>query len=133
MTSIITRVSGYHCRNVTHSVEINQNQKYQLFKECTLNLTSHQNLKGQSVMVYSKLHFFPNPLIFIFFIYLFFFCIFGENSTVITYLYNNFLGNSIFLERETILCWWELISVGNNEFKPEFLVRNHSNLDFLKF
>ena len=32
------------------------------------------------------------------------FCIFRENFTVITYLYNNSLGNSIFLERETILC-----------------------------
>ena len=44
-------------------------------------------LKGLAVIVHSKLHFFPNPPIF--------FCIFRENFTVITYLYNNSLRNSI--------------------------------------
>ena len=42
------------------------------------------------------------------------FCIFTENSTVITYLYNNSLGNSIFLEREKILCCWEFNIAGDN-------------------
>ena len=32
----------------------------------------------------------------------------------ITYLYKNSLGNSIFLERETILCCWELIIAGDS-------------------
>ena len=68
--------------------------------------------------------FFPNPR---------FCCIFRENHTIITCVYNNFLRNSIFLERETILCCWELIITGNNEFKPVFLLRNHLNLDFMKF
>ena len=51
-------------------------------------------------------------------------CIFGENSIVITYLYNNSLRNSIFLEKETILCYWELIFASKNLFKLVFLVRN---------
>ena len=32
-----------------------------------------------------------------------------------------------------ILCCWELITAGDNSFKPVFLVSNHLNLDFLKF
>ena len=39
----------------------------------------YYNLKGLSVIVNSKLHFFPNPQIF--------FCIFRENFTVMTYLW----------------------------------------------
>ena len=49
----------------------------------------------QEQFVHSKLHFFPNPQIFFFHIQ--------------TYLYNNSLGNSIFLEKETILCCKESI------------------------
>ena len=54
----------------------------------------------------------------------FFFYISSENSTVITYLNNNSLGNSIFLERKRILCCWELIVTGDNKSKPFFLVIN---------
>ena len=43
-----------------------------------------------------------------------FFFILRENSTLINYLYNNSLGNNIFLERETILCCWELKIAGDN-------------------
>ena len=43
-----------------------------------------------------------------------FFCIFRENPTVKTCLYINFLGNSMFLERDTRLCYWELIITGDN-------------------
>ena len=50
---------------------------------------------------YQRLLFFQIPI---------FFCIFRENFTVRNYKCNNFLGYSIFLERETILCCWELIS-----------------------
>ena len=46
--------------------------------------------------------------------FFFFFCIFRKNFTVITYLYNNSLGNSIFLEREAILCCSELIIASDN-------------------
>ena len=42
------------------------------------------------------------------------FYIFGDKFTVITYRYNNSLGNCIFLEREIILCCWKLIIAGNN-------------------
>ena len=76
--------------------------------------------KGLSVIVCSKLHFFSKPrffvvvvvvvvvvvlflcflflfLLFLFFFFFFFvFFIFRENSTVITFLYNNSLGNNIF-------------------------------------
>ena len=45
-----------------------------------------------------------------------FFCIFKENFTVITYLYNNSFGNSIFLERETNICCLELIIADNLGF-----------------
>ena len=38
-----------------------------------------------------------------------FFCIFRENSTILTYLYNDSLRNSVFWGRETTLCCWELI------------------------
>ena len=43
-----------------------------------------------------------------------FFCIFRENYTVLNYIYNNSLGNNIFLEKETIICCWELIIAGDN-------------------
>ena len=59
-------------------------------------------LKGLSVIVNSKLHFFTNPQIFMHF------------QREITYLYNNSHGKSIFLERETILCCLELIVAGDN-------------------
>ena len=71
----------------------------------------------------SKLHFFLNSQVF--------FCIFRQNFTVINYLYNSSLGNSIFLERETILSCWELIFASENKFKPMFLVTNHLNFDFV--
>ena len=54
-----------------------------------------------------------------------FFYIFGENFTVINYLYNNSPGNSIFLDRKTIFCCWELIFAVENQFKPVFLVINY--------
>ena len=57
-------------------------------------------LKGLSVIVHSKLHFFSKPPEF--------FHIFRENPTVKTYLCNNSLRNRIFLDRQTILCCWEL-------------------------
>ena len=48
--------------------------------------------------------------------FFFFFCIVSKNFTIITitYLYNNSLWNSTFLERETIFCCWELIFVSDN-------------------
>ena len=74
---------------------------------------SHLVIKGTISDRPFQTSLFSDPQIF------FFFCIFRENLTVITYLYNNSLGNSIFLETETILCSWELIA-GNNWFKPYF-------------
>ena len=47
-----------------------------------------EHLKALSVILNSKVHFFPNPQIF---------SIFRENFTVINYLCNNSPGNSIFL------------------------------------
>ena len=74
---------------------------------CSLNQFFFEHeLKGISAIVHSKLHFFPNPQLFL--------CIFSKNFTVITYLYNNSSGNSILLERETILYCWELIITGDN-------------------
>ena len=64
------------------------------------------NINRMLVIVHSKFHIFPNRR---------FFCIFRDNITVITYLYNNSLGNCIFLERETILCCcWELTIATDN-------------------
>ena len=50
-------------------------------------------------------------ILFRIFYFLIFFCIFRENLTILNYLRNNSLGNSIFLEGETFLCW-ELIFAG---------------------
>ena len=61
---------------------------------------AYSDLKGLSVIINSKIHFFPNPPIFFFF---FFLPIQRElhcNSLPI----QQFSRNSIFLERETILC-----------------------------
>ena len=62
------------------------------YKQQHYNKKYYQSsLKGLSVIVNSKLHIFPNPVIFL-----------HIQSELITYLYNNSPGNSIFLERETI-------------------------------
>ena len=37
-----------------------------------------------------------------------------SERTSLYYLYNNSLGNSMFLEKETITFWWELIIAGEN-------------------
>ena len=69
-------------------------------------------LKGLSVIVHSKFHFFFKPtdffsfsflfFSFLFFSFLFFFFLHIQREfTVTSYLYNNSFGNSIFLERET--------------------------------
>ena len=75
-------------------------------------------LKGLSVIVHSKLHFFPNAQIF---------CIFRENFTVIIYLCNNSLGKSIFFrKRENSLllginyCRWWLIQASVSSEKSFF-------------
>ena len=93
-----------------------------VIENCPFN-KNFGNLKGLSVIIYSKLHFFRKPQFFFFFLH-----IQRElhcNNLPIS------LGNSIFLERETILCCWESIIASNNVYKPVFLVRNHLNLDFL--
>ena len=55
-----------------------------------------------------------------------FFFIFRNKFTMINYMYmNNSLGNSIFLERQTVLYCWELFIAGGNKFKPVFLIINH--------
>ena len=46
--------------------------------------------------------FFQTPRFFFFFFF-FFFCIFREDFTVMTYLYNNSVGNSMILERDNSL------------------------------
>ena len=49
-------------------------------------------LKGLSVIINSKIHFFQTPYFFFFisfYLFINLFCIFRENFTVITYLYNN--------------------------------------------
>ena len=84
----------------------------------------HQHLKGLSMIVHCKLQFFSEPQYF--FAYL-------ENFTVITYLNNNSLGNSILLARKTILCCWELIFASENLFKPVLLVSNHLHFDDLVY
>ena len=48
------------------------------------------------------------------------FCIFRENYTVVTYLYNNSLGDSTYLERETMLCCGELTIASDNQIKLVF-------------
>ena len=66
-------------------------------------------LKALSVIAHSKLHLFPTTQIIFF--------IFRKRSTVTTYIYNNSLENSMFLEREILRCW-ELIFAGENLFTP---------------
>ena len=84
------------------------------------NVRLLKRIKGLSVIVNSKLHFFFKPphiffsffFSFLFFSFLFFFFF---QSFTLSYLYNNnTIGNSIFLEIETILCCWELIIAGDN-------------------
>ena len=61
-------------------------------------------LKGLSVIDHSKLHFFPNLQIFWHI----------QRELHCTNLYICPLRNIIFLGRETILCYWELVTTGGD-------------------
>ena len=64
------------------------------------DLAITRDLKGISVIIHSKLPFFSKPPDLF---------AYSRKLHVITYLYNNSLGNSTFLKKDTILCCWELI------------------------
>ena len=82
-------------------------------------------LKGLSVVIHSKVHFF-------FFFFSSIFCIFRENSAAITYPHINSLRKQhVFGKRDNFYCW-KLIITGDTWIKPVFLVRNHLNLDFFE-
>ena len=110
----------------THHFEVTNHKLSNVYPDLCIKLTywvqNDLKLKGLSVIVNSKLYFLPNPQIFFFFL-----CIFRENF--IAY-HTTTLSETAYVWKETILCCWELIIVGN---KPVFLVINRLNLDFLKF
>ena len=75
-------------------------KRKKVFLFCIIDILNEKakDLKGLSVIVHSAfLFFFPHPRFF------FFFYKFRKNSNVITYLYKNSIGNSIFLERDHFL------------------------------